>query len=111
MDAGLLKKWESLAGRYDELTTQLTDPTVIGQPSLLVKLTKERTEIESVAELFHRYEEILKQLDEAAHMLADPAAGSELRALATRRISSWKSGPGRAETKPPCSREICSGCM
>ncbi|HEY5626510.1 MAG TPA: PCRF domain-containing protein, partial [Nitrospira sp.] len=69
MDAGLLKKWESLANRYDELTTQLTDPSVISQAALLVKLTKERTEMESVAQLYLRYQEILKQLDEAAHML------------------------------------------
>jgi peptide chain release factor 1 len=83
MDAGLLKKWESTASRYEELTTQLMDPSVISQPTLLVKLTKERTEIESVAQLFHRYQEILRQLDEAAHMLADPAGGPELHSLAT----------------------------
>jgi peptide chain release factor 1 len=82
MDAGLLKKWESLSSRYDELTTQLMDPSVINQPILLVKLTKERTELEAVAHLFHRYQDILKQLDEAAHLLADPSAGAELHSLA-----------------------------
>ena len=82
MDAGLLKKWELSASRYDELTTQLTDPSVIAQPVLLVKMTKERTELEAVSQLFHRYQDILKQLDEAAHMLADPSAGAELHSLA-----------------------------
>jgi len=83
MDAGLLKKWESLASRYDELTMQLTDPSVVSQPLLLVKLTKERTEAEAVAQLFHRYQNTLKQLDEATHMLADPTAGPELHVMAT----------------------------
>jgi peptide chain release factor 1 len=87
MDPTLLKKWEFAASRYEELTTQLTDPSVISQPSLLVKLTKERTEIESVAQLFHRYQDILKQLDETAHMLADPSAGSELQSLATEETA------------------------
>lgn len=82
MDAGLLKKWESIASRYDELTTQLTDPSVISQPSLLVKLTKERTELEPVAQLFHHYQDLNKQLTEAEHMLADTAAGAELHGLA-----------------------------
>ena len=82
MDAGLLKKWEYSASRYDELTTQLTDPSVIAQPALLVKMTKERTELEAISQLFHRYQDILKQLDEAAHMLADPSAGPELHSLA-----------------------------
>jgi peptide chain release factor 1 len=48
MEAGLLKKWESAVNRHDELTTQLMDPSVISQPALLVKLTKERTELEGL---------------------------------------------------------------
>ena len=87
MDTGLMKKWEASASRYDELTSQLMDASVISQPTLLVKLTKERTELETVSQLFHRYQEILKQLDEAAHMLADPSAGAELHSLATEETA------------------------
>jgi peptide chain release factor 1 len=87
MDPGLMKKWESLASRFDELTSQLMDASVISQPSLLVKLTKERTELEPVAQLFQRYREILRQLEEASHLLADPSAGAELRALATEEFA------------------------
>ena len=82
MDASLLKKWESIASRYDELITQLMDPSVINQPSLLVKISKERTDLESVAQLFHRYQDIAKQLDEASHLLGDPSAGADLHSLA-----------------------------
>ena len=82
MDASLLKKWELLASRFDELTSQLMDPSVISQPALLVKLTKERNDLEAVAQSFHRYQELLKQREDASHLLDDPAAGSELQALA-----------------------------
>lgn len=99
MDAGLLKKWESLANRYDELTTQLTDPSVISQAALLVKLTKERTEMESVAQLYLRYQEILKQLDEAAHMLADSTAGVELHAMATEERAQLESERAQLEAQ------------
>ena len=87
MDPGLLKKWEVSASRYEELTSQLMDLSVISQPTLLVKLTKERTELEPVSQLFHRYQEILKQLDEAAHMLVDPSAGAELHSLAVEETA------------------------
>lgn len=83
MDAALLKKWEGVAGRYDELTSQLMDSSVMNQPAMLHKINKERTEIESVAQLFHRYQELTKQLAEAAHMLDDPSAGAEIHSLAT----------------------------
>ncbi|HJT19177.1 MAG TPA: peptide chain release factor 1 [Nitrospira sp.] len=82
MDSTLLKKWEAVASRYDELTTQLMDPSVISQPPVLVKMSKERTEIEALAELFHRHQDIGKQLAEAAHLLADPSGGAEIHSLA-----------------------------
>jgi len=94
MDAALLKKWEGVAGRYDELTSQLMDSSVINQPAMLHKINKERTEIESVAQLFHRYQELTKQLAEAGHMLDDPSAGAEIHSLATEesaRLASERS--------------------
>lgn len=71
-----------MANRFDELTTQLMDQSVISQPALLVKLTKERTELEATVQLFHRYQDVLKQLEEAGQLFADPAAGDELRSMA-----------------------------
>jgi len=82
MQAALLKRWESLANRYDELTTQLMDPSVISQPPLLVKLNRERTELEPIAQLFLRYRDFLKQSDDISHMLADSTIGTEFRSLA-----------------------------
>jgi peptide chain release factor 1 len=99
MDAGLLKKWELSAGRYDELTTQLMDPSVISQPTLLVKLTKERNELEPVAQSFHRYQDVLKQLDEAAHLLSDPSAGAELHSLATEETKHLETERGELEAQ------------
>src|SRR5687767_6962468 len=82
MEAALLKKWESLASRFQELTDQLMDPSVATQPSLLHKLSKERTDLEPVARLFDAYHEYAKQLEDARGILADPSAGSEFHKLA-----------------------------
>ncbi len=82
MEAVLLKKWESLASRFQELTDQLMDPSVATQPSLLHKLSKERTDLEPAARLFGAYREYAKQLDDAMGILADPSSGSELHKLA-----------------------------
>jgi peptide chain release factor 1 len=87
MDAAVLKKWEGVAGRYDELTSQLMDASVMTQPALLAKLNKERTEIESMAQLFHRYLDLTKQVDETTHMLEDPSAGAELHSLAAEECA------------------------
>ena len=82
MEAVLLKKWEVLATRYDELTNQLMDPSMMSQPSQLHKVNKERTDIEPAAKLFTIYRGNARQLEEAAQILADPMAGAELHKMA-----------------------------
>lgn len=82
MEVILLKKWESLTSRFHELTDQLMDPSVVSQPPLLRKLSKERTELEPVVTLFDVYQENVRQLDDALQILSDPAAGSELQKMA-----------------------------
>jgi peptide chain release factor 1 len=82
MEDILLKKWESLAARFHELTDQLMDPSVISQPTLLRKLSKERTELEPVVALFDVYHENAKQLEDALQILGDPSAGGELQKMA-----------------------------
>ena len=87
MEAALLKKWEVLAARYDELTNQLMDPSMMSQPSQLHKVNKERTDIEPVAKLLTTYRDNAKQLEEAAQILADPSAGVELYKMATEETA------------------------
>lgn len=87
MEAVLIKKWESLASRFHELTDQLMDPSVISQPGLLHKLSKERTDLEPVVQLLERYQQCAKQHEEAAQILADPSAGGELHKMAAEETA------------------------
>ena len=87
MEAVLLKKWESAASRYQELTDQLMDTSVVSQPTLLQKLNKERTELEPAAKLFEAYRDHARQLEEAAEILTDPSAGSELQRMAAEETA------------------------
>lgn len=137
-EAALLTKWESVKSRHDELVRQLQDETVLSQPGQIHKLNKERLELEELAQLFDTRQELLRQLDEAAQLLADVAAEAELRAMAeqeaqelgarrrelesgpsncscrktrgTRRILCWKFGPVRVGKKRGCSPVISFAC-
>ncbi|CUQ65101.1 peptide chain release factor RF-1 [Candidatus Nitrospira inopinata] len=82
MEAALLKKWEAAWSRFHELTDQLMDPSVTNQPTQLKNLTKERADLEPIAELFEAHRAVEKQLAEAAQILADPSAGDELHRMA-----------------------------
>ena len=81
MEDALVKKWEAMAARFQEVTDQLMDPSVISQPVLLVKLNKERNELEPAALHFGIYRELVKQLDEASQMLQDPATSPDMKEM------------------------------
>ncbi|WP_447974189.1 peptide chain release factor 1 [Nitrospira sp. Kam-Ns4a] len=76
-----LAKWEAATQRYEELTRQLMEPSVLAQPALLHKLNKERTELEPVVRLYHEWRDLLRQLEEAGRMLKDPDLGAEMAKL------------------------------
>ncbi len=81
-DTGLFSKWEAQANRFEELTQQLTDPSVLGQPTLLHKLNKERMALEEAAHLFATYKHLLRQVAETEQMARDPGVEADLQRLA-----------------------------
>ena len=70
-EALLLAKWEATAKRYDELTHQLTEPSVLSQQDQVRKLNKERSDLEETAHLFAEYQALLTHLNDAEQMLKD----------------------------------------
>ena len=86
-ESPLLSKWEAVVARFEELNAQLADPSVLSQPPLLRKLTKERADLEEVAQLFSSYQELLRQLAEADYLLRDATAEAELKKLAAEEAA------------------------
>lgn len=87
MEDTLLKKWESIAERYAELTEQLMDPNAAGKPALLHKINKERMENEQVAQGYTAYRSLRQQLLEVDQMLGDSISGSEMKELAAEEAA------------------------
>ena len=86
-ESPLLSKWEAVVARFEELNAQLADPSVLSQPPLLRKVTKERADLEEVAQLFSSYQELLRQLAEADYLLRDATADAELKKLAAEEAA------------------------
>jgi peptide chain release factor 1 len=87
-EGGLLSKWEAMANKYDTLNDQLTDPAVLSQPTLLVSLHKERSELEPVAQLFSRYRRIIDEISQARVMAEDLRSDPDMRHLAEEELQS-----------------------
>ena len=84
---GWLAQWEAVAHRHADLTHQLADPTVLRQPSVMMALNKERTEIEEASQLFSDHQRLLQEIVNTESMLNDPQMDAELRSLAAAELT------------------------
>ena len=59
----LEKKLQQLKARYEELNAAMSDPGIFNDPDHYTKLTKERSDLESVVEDYDRYVEVKYQIE------------------------------------------------
>ena len=79
---GWRAQWEAAARRYDDLTSQLADPAILGQPSLVIARNKERAGLEEASQLFAGYQAVLRDIADTERMLEEPCLDAALRSLA-----------------------------
>jgi len=60
----MLELIEKVENKYRELTDLLSDPAVLGEPSRLSKIARERAGLEEVVQAASRYRQVLAQIEE-----------------------------------------------
>ncbi|WP_369854980.1 peptide chain release factor 1 [Candidatus Thalassolituus haligoni] len=88
MKASILHKLESLSERYEEVGHLLSDPDVISDQNKFRQLSKEYSELESLAQTFGRYQQAQADLDEAEQLASDP--DPDMRAMGEEEKQSAK---------------------
>lgn len=85
MAHSLLTKLEDLKHKFQEISTLITDPSVISDIKRFVRLNKEYRELELLMEVYKEYSQLLKNIAEAKEILeieSDP----EMRDLAKAEL-------------------------
>ncbi|MDR0743940.1 MAG: peptide chain release factor 1 [Tannerella sp.] len=83
----ILQKLDGLAGRFEEVSTLVADPSVIADQKRYVRLTKEYKELDRLMAARKRYIQTLRNMEEAREILfgeQDP----ELRKMASEELES-----------------------
>ena len=94
----LLQKLEGLTGRFDEVSTLITDPEVIADQKRFVRLTKEYKSLEDLIAAKKEYENLLGNLDESKRILmseSDP----DLKEMAREEVTECEEKIPRCEEK------------
>jgi peptide chain release factor 1 len=91
---------EKAKARFDELTRKLADPEVVSQPAELRRVSKERSDLESLVVAARRYDEVLQRIAEDTALVRgekDP----ELVQLAKSELEELEGERARLEADLP----------
>ena len=93
----MLNKLEEVEARFNDLETQLSDPSVYTDKNKYQAITKERSKIEAIVELYKKYKAVLNNLTNN-RLLADES-DDEISELAKEEIPLLKSEKEEIESK------------
>jgi peptide chain release factor 1 len=80
-----LQKLDETEARFEELTRQMADPSVIGSPELYRKTAKSHNDLADIVTKYREWKKLSSDLDGARTMLAESDA--ELRAMAQEDVA------------------------
>lgn len=83
----LLDRLAPLRAKYHEVTVQMTDPKVIGEPKRFRQLSQEYKELKEIDDKASAYEALLRQQSEDERLLVE-TSDEELAALAREELAS-----------------------
>ena len=83
----MFEKLESLVKRHEELTTLLSDPTVLADPEMLRQYAKEQADLRPIVTAYRDYSAVHKELQENQELLKSEALDSEFIALVREEIT------------------------
>lgn len=89
----LIDKLEAIRLRFEEVSTQITDPGVISDQKRFVRLNKEYRELERLVDAYREYKNLLDNIASAKQMLKDES-DAELREMAKAELD-------ESETRQP----------
>ncbi|HKQ49091.1 MAG TPA: peptide chain release factor 1 [Phycisphaerae bacterium] len=82
----LLTKLDELAGRYEAITREMSDPAVAGNSARIVALAKEHHNLGRMVLPYLEYKKLQTQIEENGALAADQSADAELREMARAEL-------------------------
>jgi peptide chain release factor 1 len=91
---------EKAKNRFDELTNQLADPSIVGNPSELKRVSKERSSLEALVVAARRYDEVLHRIAEDTAIVRTEK-DAELIAMAKAEVEELEQERAKLEQELP----------
>jgi peptide chain release factor 1 len=92
----MFDKLRQIEDRYQELSRQLSDPQVIGQPAEYARTAKAAADLSEIVQKFEEYKGLLLRISEARHILAEDS-DREIREMAQAEVDELTARQGEME--------------
>src|SRR5882724_5013899 len=92
----MFERLDQIESRYEELTSALASPEVIGDSSKYQKTAKAHSEISAIVKKYREYKDLTKGITESKTMLADEK-DAEMRAYAQEELDKLEARVGTVE--------------
>ncbi|MFV0346633.1 MAG: peptide chain release factor 1 [Bacteroidales bacterium] len=86
MDTDLIKKYEVIKARFDEVSQQISDPAVVADMKRYIKLNQEYKQLEQLNKAFKEYKAILDNIKSAKEIL-ETENDEDLRDMAKEELA------------------------
>ncbi len=82
----MIDRLEATLKRYNDITQELSDPSIISDIKKMTELSKEQTRLEEIVNVYKRYKDVLKGIEEDKELVHD----SELGEIAKEELTSYE---------------------
>ncbi|MFC2102837.1 peptide chain release factor 1 [Bacteroidota bacterium] len=94
----LLEKLEKINDKYLQITEQLADSEIVSDRQKMISLSKERSDLEKIIEVYNEYKELVKNIDGNKQIIENEGDG-ELVELADAELSELNSHKDELEDR------------
>lgn len=92
----MFDKLEDLVRRYEEITNELSEPSVVGDQNRFRKLMKEQSDIQPLVDTYTEYRKCQETIEESLSML-DEESDEEMREMLKEELSDARRRTGELE--------------
>ena len=82
----MIDRLEVTLKRYNDITQELSDPSIVSNIKKMTELSKEQTRLEEIVNVYKRYKEVLNGIEEDKELVHD----SELGDIAKEELASYE---------------------
>ena len=91
----MIDRLEVTLKRYNDITQELSDPSIVSNIKKMTELSKEQTRLEEIVNVYKRYKEVLNGIEEDKELVHD----SELGDIAKDELASYEKEKSDIEDK------------